>query len=302
MKLQFKNGIKNTSTPPTGAVYAIGNFDGVHLGHRRLFDACREIAENGGATAVAAFTFDGIDKDGGRLISDGDRAHFLHECGADIVCCEDFSAIRRLSPEEFVTDYLIGHLSPSAIVCGENFRFGAAAKGDTALLGELLSREGVGFRTVKTVTFDGETVSTTRIKRALSSGDVVTAALLLGRKYSFEYRVERGKHLGGKLGTPTANQYFCADMFVPSFGVYASRATVDGMSFSGVTNIGIRPTFDDGEHISAETYLIGYTGGELYGKKMRLELLRFIRPEQKFDSEEALARQIKADIAKNVSE
>lgn len=301
MKIQYLHDTEKVSNPPVGAVYAIGNFDGVHLGHRRLFDICRTLAAKYGNAPVGAFTFDGIEKGGGRLISDADRAALLGECGADFVICEDFSAIRDMSPEAFVRNYLRDSLHPRAVVCGENFRFGARASGDARLLGELLAAEGIDHAAAETVVLGGEAVSTTRIKRELEEGNVAAAESLLGRRYSFALLVESGKHIGRKLGAPTANQLFSGNLFVPRHGVYATNVTVEHRKYRAVTNIGERPTFDDGNSITAESYIIGYDGEPLYGKTLRVELLEFLRPERKFDSPAALAEQIRSDTARAAS-
>lgn len=301
MKIQYLCDTVRASDPPIGAVCAIGNFDGVHLGHRRLFDICRTLSDKYGGVPVGAFTFDGIEKGGGRLICDADRTALLGECGADFVISEDFAAIRDMSPGAFVTDYLKEKLRPRAIVCGENFRFGARASGDAKMLGLLLGEEGIGHAAAATVMLDGESVSTSRIKRELERGDAAAARRLLGRRYSFALAVESGKHIGRTLGAPTANQYFPDELFVPRHGVYATIVTARGVKYRAVTNIGERPTFDDGCRITAESYIIDYEGVPLYGECVRVELAEFLRPERRFDSPSALAEQIHLDIARAVS-
>ncbi len=281
--------------PPVGAVYAIGNFDGVHPGHRRLFDICKAVAKEKGVS-VSALTFAGLEKIGGRLISVSDRDRFLREAGADLIICEDFAAVKNMDPEEFTDGYLVGRLSPSAVVCGEDFRFGKGAAGDATLLGSLLKRHGIPLYIAETVVMEGDAVSTSRIKAALSAGDVKTAERLLGRKYSFAYPVEEGKHLGRKLGAPTINQRFPEGMFIPKFGVYAGKVEADGRIYPCATNIGRRPTVDDGNAVTAESYIIGYTG-DLYGQTVRVSLVDYLRGEIKFGSVDDLAKQIAKDAA-----
>lgn len=279
--------------PPAGAVYAIGNFDGVHPGHRRLFDICREIADNHGCP-VAALTFEGLEKDGGRLFTPDDRDMYLRDAGADVVRSEDFSRIKNMTPVEFVEDYLVGRLSPAAVVCGEDFRFGKGAAGDAAMLGQLLCAHGITLAIADTVITDGSAVSTSRIKTALASGDAVYASMLLGRRYSFAYPVEEGKHLGRTIGAPTINQRFPEGMFIPKFGVYAGDAEVFGKVYPCVTNVGVRPTLDDGNFVTAESYIIGYSG-DLYGQTVRVSLTKYLRSEMKFESVDALGCQIAKD-------
>ncbi len=288
--------------PPVGAVYAIGNFDGVHPGHRRLFDVCRDIAGECGCT-VCALTFDGLEKDGGRLISADDRDIHLRNAGADFVLSESFSAIKDMTPVEFTEKYLVKGLAPSAVVCGEDFRFGKGAVGNAEMLCNLLSKHGIPLHIAETVIMDGTAVSTTRIKTALTAGDVHYATKLLGRRYSFAYPVKEGKHLGRMIGAPTINQHIPNGMFIPKFGVYAGDIDLDGIVYPCVTNIGVRPTVDDGDAVTAESYIIGYTG-DLYGKNVRVNLSDYLREEIKFDSVDALAGQIArdADAARRVFE
>lgn len=281
--------------PPVGAVYAIGNFDGVHPGHRRLFDICRDIAERNGCK-VCALTFDGLEKDGGRLICADDRDRHLRNTGADFVLSEDFSAIRDMTPEQFTEEYLVKGLFPSAVVCGEDFRFGKGATGNAAMLEDLLEVHGIPLHIAETVIMDGAAVSTSRIKAALAAGDVPYASKLLGRRYSFAYPVKEGKHLGRSIGAPTINQHFPKGMFIPKFGVYAGDVDLDGIVYPCVTNIGVRPTVDDGDAVTAESYIIGYTG-DLYGDAVRVSLTEYLRGEIKFDSVEALGEQIARDAA-----
>lgn len=280
--------------PPAGAVYAIGNFDGVHPGHRRLFDICRDIAQENGC-AVCALTFCGLEKDGGKLITPKDRDALLNAAGADLVLSVDFSLVKDMSPEEFTDVYLWEKLSPSAVVCGENFRFGKGAAGDARMLRMLLERHGIPLHIADTVIIDGSAVSSSRIKAALSGGDANYAAALLGRSYSFAYTVKEGKHLGKVIGAPTINQHFPQGMFIPKFGVYAGRADILGQVYPCVTNIGVRPTVDDGDFVTAESHIIGYDG-DLYGQSVRVSLSEYLRDELHFDSVDALSAQIALDI------
>lgn len=279
--------------PPMGSVCAIGNFDGVHPGHRRLFDICRALADELGSS-VCALTFDGLEKEGGRLISLSDREVYLSQAGVDTVLSVDFDSVRNMTPREFVKEYLMKKLSPSAVVCGEDFRFGCGAAGNAATLREVMDEYGVSVHVAETAMLDGAAVSTTRVKSALAQGDAEYAERLLGRRYSFAYPVEEGKHLGRTIGAPTINQRFPEGMFIPKFGVYATVADVFGKLYPSVTNIGIRPTVDDGDAVTAETYIIGYEG-DLYGETVRVSLARYLRDEMKFDSVDDLAARIRED-------
>ena len=143
----------------------------------------------------------------------------------------------------------------------------------------------------------GEAVSSTRVRQAITAGEMERARQLLGRRYFLDFPVEHGKALGRRLQFPTINQPIPPQMVLPRFGVYATMAQVDGKTYAGVTNIGVRPTVEKGVTPRAETYLIGFSG-DLYGKEIPVTFLSFLRPEQKFDSVEALRAQIAADAQK----
>ena len=287
------NNRTSEKMPPKGSVCAIGNFDGVHPGHRRLFDICHGIAEKN-STAVLALTFDGLGKGQGQLITYADRDMYLRQVGVDHVLAVDFESVRNMTPREFAEGCLVGYLSPSAVVCGEDFRFGRGASGNAELLREFLAEYDIPVYIADTVMLDGEPVSTSRVKAALSEGDAETAEQILGRRYSFAYPVETGKKLGRTIGAPTINQRFPAGMFVPKHGVYATVTKIGDVEYPSVTNIGIRPTVDDGDSVTAETYIIGYDG-DLYGECVRVSLKKYLRGEIKFDSVEALGEQIRKD-------
>lgn len=281
-------------TLPADAVYAIGNFDGVHMGHRQLFNICKSFAEKSGC-AICALTFEGLSKGGGRLITSADRELYLKDAGAEAVLCEAFDEIKNMSPEEFTKSYIVKKLAPSAVVCGENFRFGRGGSGNAELLRNLLAEAGIPLLTAPTVISDGSAISTSRIKEVLSEGAAEEAEKLLGRKYSFSYTVETGKQLGRSLGSPTVNQRFPEGMFVPRLGVYAGKVILNGRIYKSVTNIGRRPSVSDGDHITAESHIIGYSGN-LYGRAVRICLSRFLRDEMEFSSLDELAGRISADI------
>ena len=293
------NNYTNEKMPPKGSVCAIGNFDGVHPGHRRLFDICRKIAERQGGD-VLALTFDGLDKGNGQLTTRADREMYLRVAGVDHVISVDFETVRNMTPREFVQEYLVGRIDPSAVVCGEDFRFGCGASGNAELLCKLMNEYNIPVHIADTVMLDDKPVSTSRVKSALSEGDAEAAAMILGRRYSFAYPVEIGKRLGRTIGAPTINQRFPAGMFVPKYGVYATVTEIGDREYPSVTNIGVRPTVDDGDSVTAETYIIGYEG-DLYGETIRVSLRKYLRDEIKFDSVEALAEQIRKDADESIN-
>lgn len=277
---------------------ALGFFDGVHLGHREVIEAA--VSYPGGKFAPCVFTFvsrretPAGKKGNKRLISDQDKYALLGELGVQYVAAPDFCEFMGLSPEEFISEVLAQKLHAKAVCCGDNFRFGKNAAGDVALLERLCPKYGIDVQVCPPVVLEGAPVSSTRIRECVRQGDMVLAAKLLGRLYSFCSEVVDGRRLGRKLNFPTINQLF-PDMFeLPRFGVYAAFAHVGEQVLPAVTNIGLRPTVGSDKPL-AETYIMDYNG-DLYGHNIRVSLLRFMRPELKFDSVEELRGQIASDV------
>ncbi len=284
----------------SGTCVALGNFDGIHLGHQAILLACvREAKERGIASVVWSFRrhpehiMKGSDASG-NIISLKDKEKILSEMGIERLVLEDFEAVRNFSPEEFCDKVLLGRLSAKSVFCGFNFRFGKNGRGDAAFLRSYLTERGVSVYTADPVLFDGETVSSTRIRALLAGGDVQTAATLLGRPYSISFPVLHGKRLGSRIGFPTINQEFPKEYVTPKKGVYAVRVILDGAVYGGVCNVGSRPTVDCDDRILAETHLLDFSG-DLYGKIIRVEFARFLREEKKFSSLEELKEQIGKD-------
>lgn len=271
----------------------LGNFDGVHLGHRALIDRAREMGRT-----VLVYTFRSLPGAGDYLSDPEEKQTLLLEAGADRVFLESFERVREYSPERFVDEVLVNGMHAADLVCGFNFRFGKGGAGDAALLTELASARGIRTSVIPAVLSDGEPVSSTRVRSLLREGKPEEAAKLLGRPYSFALPVLHGKALGRTLGFPTANQTFPEGRLVPKTGVYASFAEVGGMVLPALTNIGVRPTFENGAAPNAETHILGGWRGELYGEKLRVGLLSYLREEKRFESAETLT----AEIEKNREE
>ncbi|MBR6872295.1 MAG: riboflavin biosynthesis protein RibF [Ruminococcus sp.] len=276
---------------------ALGVFDGVHLGHRTVID--RAVSLGNGELRSAVFTFRQdtvVNKGRVRLLSDEDKLYRLSQRRVDIVCSPDFNEVRGLSPEDFVREIVAGQLRCRYAVCGNDFRFGKAAAGDARLLAEL-GRE-YGFETVvlDKLALGGETVSSTLIKEHIQNGEIVRANELLGYRFGYRLPVIHGMELARTWDFPTINQLLPPGIVMPRFGVYCSRVKFGGQRYTGVTNIGIKPTLGKTRAPLAETYILGYNG-DLYGKTVQVSLERFLRPERKFDSLEDLRRQIGLDTA-----
>lgn len=286
---------------PAPAV-ALGNFDGVHLGHQALVRAVVEQARGQAGTAVA-LTFDphpalvlAPERAPQPLMQLEQRAAALEACGIQVVAVLPFTPdVARQSAEEFVRCWLVQRLALACVAVGPDFRFGHARRGDVELLSRLGRELGFETRVVGPVTEGGQPISSTRVRQALAAGDVELAARLLGRPHELVGRVCAGDARGRLLGFPTANLE-PPRVCLPARGVYAAWCALgDRRRFGALVNIGQRPTFG-GAELRVEAHLLEFSG-DLYGSELRLSFLRRLRGEQRFDGPEALKAQIARDAA-----
>ena len=289
---------------PTATVVALGCFDGVHIGHRAVIGEAKAIATERGFPFVV-WTFREPPKNffspgAVPLITDETaKAEQMRALGVDILFSVPFDqTVCRLTAEEFFRQILQADLKAAHIVCGYNYSFGAGGTGDTRLLERLCRENDVGLTVLPPVTVKGSAVSSSLIRTAMEEGRPEEAAVALGRPYSLRAPVVDGQKLARRLGFPTLNQIFPKGLLVPRYGVYVSRIRADGDSTPrfGITNVGLRPTVG-GTLLCAETHILEFNG-DLYGKNVTVEFLQFLRPEVRFDSLEALAEQVDADIKK----
>ncbi len=274
-------------------VVALGIFDGVHIGHRAVITKANQTGKH-----CAVYTFlpqTVTTKSGEGQLCPDETAYQLDTLGVQELFLADFSTVRHLSPADFVHQVLRDTLCAQRVVCGFNYRFGKNGEGDAALLTQLCADCGIAVTVVPEVTVDNHAVSTTAIRQALSTGDMATVRRLLGRNYCLRLPVVDGQHLGRRLGMPTINQTLPSDWALPRFGVYASCAIAEGHVYPAVTNIGRRPTVGTDTPL-AETHIIGFSG-DLYGQTVAVYPLQYLRPEQTFDTLDALRTQVQADIA-----
>ena len=280
--------------PARPRAVALGFFDGVHLGHRAVLQAAFSAAAEEELTP-AVFTFDSLPKGGEPLYSRQENGALLAAAGMEELFVARFQAVKHLSPAAFA-DLLFRDLSVRTVCCGEDFRFGAGRAGDVPLLKTLCRERGIRLIPVPAVTVEGEPVSTTRIRQRLAEGDIPAVNRMLGRPYTLAAPVATGRGLGHTLGTPTLNQPLPEGTALPRFGVYVSAVTAEGRTRVWVTNIGIKPTVG-GSVPLAETWIPGFSG-DLYGQKVPVSPVAFLRPERRFDSLEDLKAQIAADGAR----
>lgn len=298
--MELIRGLHNLRDKHRGCVATIGNFDGVHLGHRQvLAQVLKKGTELGLPTVAIIFEpqpreFFSGDQAPPRLTRFDEKVRLLRDQGVDRVLCLTFNErLRSMTADEFVHDLLLKGLAVKHFVVGDDFRFGCDRSGDYNMLRQ--SGERYGFSVVNTETFDvaGERVSSSRIRRALQHNELTLAEQLLGRPYRVTGRVMHGQKLGRQLGVPTANvrmhRFPC-----PLTGVYAVTVSGDGVTGQGVCNVGMRPTVN-GKQPVLEAHLFDFDG-DLYGQLLSVEFKAFIRPEQKFEGLDKLKQQIDSDI------
>lgn len=288
------NGSVNTEN---GCAVAVGGFDGVHLGHRKLIDSLVAEARVNNLPA-AVFTFSPYDnpKDSKLLALPEKRLELLKSLGVDIVAEASFTALRDVSAEEFAKGFLFEGMGAKTIVCGYDFRFGKGREGDVALISGLLSPHGVSVVTPSALLTRDVPVSSTAIRKHIAEGDVKTANLLLGRKFSFKAEVVHGAKLGRTLGFPTINQVYPTSLSLLKFGVYAVECNFGGKTFFGVANVGVKPTVAADSAPLCETFIFDYSG-DCYGETVETSFVEFIRPEIRFPSVDELRSQIERDKA-----
>jgi|SRR5215469_11605083 len=290
-----------------GAVVAIGNFDGVHLGHQAVIAAAKQAARES-AAPFAVLTFEphprSVFQPGAppfRLTPFRAKSRVLESLGVDLLFTLHFDLdFAKKSAEEFITEILVAGLGARAVVVGYDFVFGHGRRGTAALLHEEGHRQGFGVEVIPPVSATGGIVySSTQIREHLSAGRPRDAAALLGRPWEIEGRVETGDKLGRTIGFPTAN-IALADYLRPAAGVYAVRAGIEEGAatrwFGGAANLGWRPTVG-GTDLRLEAHLFDFDG-DLYGTHLRVAFIERLRAEQRFPGLDALKAQIAADCAK----
>jgi riboflavin kinase/FMN adenylyltransferase len=283
-------------------VLALGNFDGLHRGHLRIIERVKRGAAEHGGTPMA-MTFDPHpprvlrpDKAPPLLMTKKQRLDALHGAGISCVAVVRFTKeLSEWDPETFVRLVLVEWLRVSEVWVGANFLFGHGRVGTFSLLRTLGQRFGFRADKIDPVRYKDFVVSSTRIRRLISEGRVDEAGALLGHPYFLDGTVVEGRRRGREMGFPTANMT-TANELVPPHGVYATTLTIDGVVHAALTNIGVRPTFNETD-VTIETYVLRYDG-DLYGRSVRLSFVQRLRDERRFDTVDALRAQIEADQQK----
>lgn len=292
-----------------GCVVAIGNFDGVHLGHQSLLDEVKRVAQGAPGARAAALTFDPHptsyfrpEAKKLRLTTEAHKAQLLYAHGIEALVVLRFDAqLAGLSPEQFVDQVLVEMLGARHVVVGVDFRFGHKRAGDVSVLARLCQERGMGLSALEAVEREGAPVSSTRVRALVREGDLEGARALLGRCFDVRGEVVHGDARGRTMGYPTANVSVEAELFLPD-GIYATRMRVldgGGAWRAACSYIGQRPTFGPGPR-TFETFVLDVADGErldLYESKVEVEFLSRIRPDHAFESTEALVAQMDKDVA-----
>jgi len=282
------------------AVVALGMFDGVHMGHRKLLSEARRMAEELNAIPVA-HTFSNNPQSLFRapppvLTLPEEKRELIESLGLVVDMVPFTMETANTAPEAFL-DMLSEKYDLKGVVAGFNYSFGRGRAGNAAFLRKEGGRRGFAVSILDPVIFRGKPVSSTRIRASILRGDIPCANEMLAAPLFYTGVVQPRRHIGHALGYPTAN-ILPAGKILPPFGVYAATAEYDGVERDAVINIGVRPTVDSSTDpvITVESHLLDHSGEELYGKKMTVRLIEFIRPECRFPDRKALAEQIGRDV------
>ena len=283
-------------------VLVLGMFDGVHRGHQALLMRGGELAqEMNFPLNVLSFEPHPLrilapERAPLLLNTIPEKARIMQSFGVDNLCITTFDRQRAdQSPEEFMAE-MVSTYAPVVVVCGFNYTFGKGGAGTGRTLREYGKKHGFRTVVVPEVIVDGETVSSTRIRKVLASGDIPTANRLLGTGYTLSGKVESGKQLGRTMGFPTANVALPKHKALPAFGVYDCwLETMDGSYHPAVVNVGRHPTLPEGA-VTVEAHVLSVEALDLYGQHVRLSFMRFQRPETRFDSKDELQAQITRDV------
>ena len=283
----------------TRRVIALGFFDGVHLGHGALLGRVAEVARETGAVP-AAVTFDThpenliLKAPVPLLSSPADRAGLMRRCYGirDVIVAHFDDRMMHMHWEDFITQYLMEELGAVHLVAGHDFHFGYKGEGNPDRLRDKCAQLGLGCDIIPAVVKDHITISSTYIRNLVAQGEIERANVFLGHPHTLSDTVAHGKRLGATLGFPTVNLHFAPGVLIPAHGVYVTKVYFEnGDSRPAVTNVGVRPTVDDGDAVTVEGFILDFDG-DLYGRQIRMEFYKRLRGERKFPSLEALREEV----------
>ena len=280
-----------------GRAVALGLFDGIHEGHAQIIRKTVKAAKQNGMLS-SVMTFSGNIKGSSKSVTTlEERLNILSEFGVDEMVVLDFAKIKDMEPQDFCMNILKLGMNAKALFCGDDFRYGKGAAGTTEDLKAFGREYDVAVKVFDAKLLDGtdRRISSSWIRESLEEGDVELASSLMGgRPFSYSGVVIKGRQLGRTLGFPTANIEIPEDKITVRRGVYASLTHIGSSVYPSITNVGKRPTFDDGDFDNAETHIFDFDE-DIYGARIKVDLLSFVRPEMKFDDIEALSKQVESD-------
>lgn len=299
--MRFYSNLDQVKPVLSGSVLTIGNFDGVHRGHRAILEKVLSKAESRRQPSVL-LTFDPHpvqilfpERRQRRLFSIQDLREQVERMGLDVLIVQKFdAAFAALSAENFLNAWIEPILHPEELVVGHDFNFGANRSGTLEFLNRWCAGRKIDVTVQSPVEVDGERASSRLIRELIVRGDVKRAQLFLGRPFYLEGVVEKGAGRGRTLGIPTINMRL-KDLTEPRSGVYVSQTRVDAQVFRSVSNLGVSPTFGPDNEVKLETHIFGFNRN-IYGHNVRVELLNFLRDEKKFASVDELRAQIERDM------
>ncbi len=284
-----------------GTAVAIGNFDGLHMGHRKLMDMLAKVAaEHDLPSVIYTFEKHPINVIKGEytlpLIADNKyKQELLENCKADTLFFEDFASVKDLSPEDFVRDILVGKLNMKIAVVGRHNHYGKDSAGDVKLLRELGQEYGFAVYMIEPLYFGDFVCSSSKVRELIAEGEIEKANELLGHPFKISNVVVKDKMLGRTLGFPTANMIPDKALLLPKNGVYGTNTLAGGKRYPSITNVGAALTVSEGEPVRIETYIIGFEG-DLYGQTLEVEFLTKIRDTEHFDGLDSLKSQLEKDV------
>ena len=282
------------------SVVAIGKFDGIHLGHRQLLGEIIAKKQEGMKAVVFTFNpspnvlFSKVKEK--ELTSCEEKRKLFEDLGIDVLVEFPLTYETAATPKEnFVKDILVQKLNAKHIVAGTDLSFGKNGEGNSAFLIEESSKYGFEVDIIDKISYKGEIISSTLVRKAISEGDVKKARFMLGSPYFVQGVVKKGNQIGRTIGFPTVNISAGEDKLLPPNGVYKTEVILEGRILEAITNVGCKPTVADDGQIFIESYIYNFTEN-IYGKKIEVHFLEFIRKEQKFGSIEELKEQLQKDI------
>ena len=290
--IDFK--LKNTAV-------TLGKFDGMHQGHRLLIDEVLSVKEDGYKAVMFTFLYHPFnlfsDNEFKLIFTEEEKRARLKDIGMDVLISYPFTnETKNIEPEDFIKDILVSKLDAKVIVVGNDFRFGKNRRGDVDMLRAMEAVYGYKVIAFEKKRWQDTIISSSTIREELAKGNMEEVNEMLGQPYYIHGQVLHGRKIGRTLGMPTTNLTPSANKLLPPCGVYASRTIIKGISYPGMTNIGFKPTVGGERNMGVETYIYDFDG-DLYGHEIDVELLRFTRPELKFNNIDDLKSQMEEDLA-----